>query len=64
MRVTWLRAVFVALAIAISATGVALATPGFQSVTEVQARGTMVDPFGEKMKVILGLVTGYAARPM
>ena len=39
-------AILIVLAAAVTATGVALATPGSGSVTEVQARGTIADPFG------------------
>ncbi len=56
MRVTWRRAILLALVTAIAATGVALATPGAGVVGEVMARGTMTDPYGDKMKVLVGLV--------
>ena len=56
MRVTWRRAVVVALGVAAMTTGVAAATPGAGAVTEAQARGTMVDPAGEKLKIITGLL--------
>ncbi|MFN2469437.1 MAG: hypothetical protein ABR583_00265 [Gaiellaceae bacterium] len=59
----WKGAAVAAAGVALGATGVALATPGLGAVGEVQARGSFADPYGEKMKVALGLFATGLFRP-